>query len=414
MKVRKTQPNLEAERISPKRSPVLMLVQQESKLSLPIKELQDRIEHLKNMGLIKWAYILHDKDKDKHDKLVAPHYHFTLQFKKRVSVDAVAKRLKESPSQFEIMTKRGRDAKVSANNAFAYLVHRTEKAKGKHQYDPKEVIASFNYPKFIKDIAEQMTPKDILEMLGEGKITKHEAQEQIMAFGAPTLGTYKKKIDDIHSARLDIEYQEWLKEMKALKEPIKVIWCYGAGGVGKTRYAKDWAVRQGLNYYICSGSNSPFDGLNDLSAKEQEVLIIDELRPKTLKYPDLLQILDPMNFEKVAVARYHNPHIMAKAIFVCTVYNPYQFYLQIPNLDRHIDTFDQLSRRIGLNMEVTTYNINETVPKLKEIEDKRTGSKFYTYEYEVVRSYINHYANDRIDTTFTLEDLEGYKYCRND
>ena len=72
MKVRKTQPNLEAERISPKRAPVLMLVQQESKLSLPIKELQDRIEHLKNMGLIKWAYILHDKDKDKHDKLVAP------------------------------------------------------------------------------------------------------------------------------------------------------------------------------------------------------------------------------------------------------------------------------------------------------------------------------------------------------
>ena len=34
MKAKMTQTNLEAEKISPKRSPVLMLVQQESKLSL--------------------------------------------------------------------------------------------------------------------------------------------------------------------------------------------------------------------------------------------------------------------------------------------------------------------------------------------------------------------------------------------
>ncbi|MDM8284882.1 Rep family protein [Ligilactobacillus salivarius] len=409
MEVKKTQSAEEVSKVSPRRSPVLMLVQQEEHLSLPINELQTKIERLKNIGLIRWAYIKHDKDKDEDGKLVAPHYHFTLQFKKRVSVNSIAKRLKENVNRFEIMTKRGLNAKVSANNAFAYLVHRTENAREKYQYDPKDVVSNFDFPKFIQELSEQMTPQDVLDMLGEGKITKREAQRQILALGASIMSKYKRKIDDVYTTRLDLEYHKWVKEMKAANEPIKVIWCYGAGGTGKTRYAREWAIKQNLNYYICSGSNSPFDGLKNLSAQEQEVLIIDELRPETVKYPDLLQILDPMNFEKVAVARYHNPHIMAKIIFVCTIYDPYQFYRHMPRLDRNIDTFDQLSRRIGLNIEFTKYYIKETVPKLSKVKDKDTGNPKTTYMYKTTKSYKNKFKKNKVETRFTLEDLENYR-----
>lgn len=408
MEVKKTQDEAEVSRTSPRRSPVLMLVQQEEHLSLPIDELQTKIERLKNVGLIRWAYIKHDKDKNEDGELVAPHYHFTLQFKKRVSVDSIAKRLKENANQFEIMTKRGLNAKVSANNAFAYLVHRTENAREKYQYDPKDVVSNFDFPKFIQELAEQMTPQDILDMLGEGKITKREAQKQILSLSATAMSEYKRRIDDVYSARLDLEYRKWVKEMKAANKPIKVIWCYGAGGTGKTRYAREWAIKQNLNYYICSGSNSPFDGLKDLSPKEQEVLIIDELRPKTLQYPDLLQILDPMNFEKVAVARYYNPHVMAKVIFVCTIYDPYQFYRHMPRLDRNIDTFDQLSRRIGLNIEFTKSHINETVPRLKKVKDEDTDEAETTYMYETIKSHKNKFNTNKVETKFTLEDLENY------
>ena len=86
MEAKKTQDTDKSSNVSPRRSPVLMLVQQEEHLSLPIDELQTKIERLKNVGLIRWAYIKHDKDKDENSELVAPHYHFTLQFKKRVSV----------------------------------------------------------------------------------------------------------------------------------------------------------------------------------------------------------------------------------------------------------------------------------------------------------------------------------------
>ena len=47
MEVKKTKDAEEVSKVSPRRSPVLMLVQQEEHLSLPINELQTKIERLK-------------------------------------------------------------------------------------------------------------------------------------------------------------------------------------------------------------------------------------------------------------------------------------------------------------------------------------------------------------------------------
>ena len=53
MEAKKTQDTDKSSNVSPRRSPVLMLVQQEEHLSLPIDELQTKIERLKNVGLFK-------------------------------------------------------------------------------------------------------------------------------------------------------------------------------------------------------------------------------------------------------------------------------------------------------------------------------------------------------------------------
>lgn len=381
-----------------KRSSVLMYEQQVKYLPLSLERLREQIEILeRRKGLLRWALIKHDKDTDKEGELVAPHYHVVLQFRKRVTVDLVAKRFKDKPQQFEIMTKRGQGAKNSAENAFAYLLHRTTNSREKYQYDVNEVVANFDFSKFMQEQEERLrTPDDVLDLLGEGKITRQEAIEEISFFGAAKMSEYRRKIEDVFAMRIELDYQAWLYEMEQKSEPIKIIWCFGPGGTGKTRYAKNWADRHGLIYYICSGSNSPFDGLNGLGPRQQEVLIIDELRPGVLKYHDLLQILDPWNYEKRAVARYRNPRIMAKVIFVCTVYSPLDFYKNTLVSDRNIDTFKQLLRRIGVTIEFTYDGIFEV--------QLSTDSMLY----ERVKRYENQYINHTREVTFSIDDLETY------
>lgn len=393
MKVKKAEPS----RIPLKRSLVFMYEQQVEYMPTSIDKLLVRIKRLGNLD--KWAYILHDKDVKQSQVPIPPHYHVVLIFKKRVSLDAVAKRLGDKPQQFEVMTKRGQGARQSSNNALAYLTHRTTNAQNKYQYSPADVKANFDYEAFLKSQEEQILPQDILDKLAVGDIDKKRAIQMLIAEGGGVLAKYKRKIDDIASARMEIEFDNWRLKMKKRNVPIKIIWCYGVSGTGKTRYAKNFCEERRLNYYICSGSNAPFDGLINLSADEQKVIIVDELRPNVIKYADLLQILDPMNFEKVAVARYHNPHVMAEVIFICTVYSPLSFYKALPVMDAKIDDFNQLIRRLGLIIKFTPESIFEM--KYKIVNGNIECAK--------VNEKVNPFRNSGVTSHFSINELESYE-----
>lgn len=190
MKVKKEKQQTKA----PQRSSVLMYEQQLEHLRVNLSGLTTRIKSLYPSGLIKWAYIIHDKDIDTETgEPVVPHLHVALQFSKRVSVDSVAKTFGDSPERLEVMTKRGHVAQTSAINAFAYLIHHTKNSFQKYQYDVSEVTASFDYPKFIKAQDEQMNPQDILDLLGDGQITQKEAINRMMALGARVFSPIPKK-----------------------------------------------------------------------------------------------------------------------------------------------------------------------------------------------------------------------------
>lgn len=377
------------------RSAVLMYEQQLEHLPFDnIDALERRIESLlDSQRLDRYALIVHDQDKNESGEIVKPHVHVTLIFNERVSINTIAKVLDESPQQFEVMTKRGNSAKVGAENALMYLIHRTSKSANKYQYPVSAVRANFDFATFVSRQEQQISSKDILDLLGDGKISEIQAKQMMMAKGANVFANYSRKIKDVAAARLEIEYERWLVDMKQSEKQIKVIWIYGESGTGKTRYTIDFAIRHHKSYFKTSGSNDPFEGYAG-----EKVLIIDELRPETLRFQDLLQILDPHVYEKKTVARYHNAHIMAEVIFITSPYDPLRFYNSMYGISSRIDNFQQLNRRIGLILNFQYRFILEQICEVADMD----GSLGYV----TIQTNRNQYSGKQASNGFSMDELE--------
>lgn len=377
------------------RSSVLMYEQQLEHLPFnDVDALERRIKSLiDSQNLERYALIVHDQDTDEKEEKIKQHVHVTLIFKERVSVNTIAKVLDDKPQQFEIMTKRGNSAKVGAENALMYLLHRTSKSATKYQYPVSAVKANFDFETFVTNQEKQVNPKDILDLLGDGKITELEAKRMMMVKGANIFANFSKKIKDVAAARLEIEYEKWLANMKQSEKQIKVIWIYGESGTGKTRYAIDFAIRHQKSYFKTSGSNDPFEGYTG-----EKILIMDELRPETLRFQDLLQILDPHVYEKKTVARYHNAHIMAEVIFITSPYDPLRFYNSIYGISSGIDSFQQLNRRIGLILNFQYRFILEQICEVANMD----GS----FGYVTIQTNRNGYSGKLMSSGFSMDDLE--------
>lgn len=375
------------------RSLVYMYEQQVEHIPFDIKIISTKLNNLPNID--KWAYILHDKDINSESKKVLPHYHVVFTFKKRIELSTLAKIFGDNIQQFEIMTKRGTSAKSSANNSFAYLIHATANSRDKFQYPTNNVIANFDFKKFVEEQNQILSPKDILDLLADGTLDKNTALVKLSQLSGISLARYKKKVEDVWNAHLLIKYKEWLTEKYEKQEPIRCIWLFGNAGTGKTRYATSFARKNEITYFKSKSSNDPFENYAG-----ESILILDELRPNSLTYSDLLQILDPFQYEKSTVARYHNAPIQADIIFITSPYGPIEFYSKIKGIDSEIDSFNQLRRRLSIIVKFT----NDVY---KELSFKNTDLN--TLEYTIKKEYPNPYSKSNTLTTFSLSDLETYK-----
>lgn len=366
----------------------MMYTQQMRYLTLDsVEALERRVQELKEKGLLRYAYILHDKDTDKEGRKIESHVHLMMEFDRSLRIGTVARVIEDKPQQFEAMTKRG--LKNGVENGFAYLIHRTKKASNKYQYEAKKVVANFDYAKFIKIIDERLTPDDILELLNDGKIDTSGAIRKMQEIGPRVLAKNKRRIEIIGEVALECKYEKWLDEHRKNKKILNTVWFYGPSGTGKTRFAIDWACGRNYKYFITGGQNDPFQGY----AGEQ-VLIIDEMRPELFNYADLLKILDQRNYEKITVARYKNAKIMADIIIVTSPYSPEDFYKHIPNVNRRIDKVDQLIRRVGLTLSFS----QEYIVEMKYMPDMHKyirGS----------RRLSNNYSGNSTEPEFNLDDF---------
>lgn len=338
------------------RSQIIMYVQQLSHLPFnSLEALERRLKELKrSKGLIKWAYIIHDKDQ-KNGKLIEKHIHLDLEFQHRVTVKSVAKMLDDEPQRLEIFTKRGQSLENSWINALSYLVHRTSNSKDKYPYDLTEVRASFDYVKVIKNAEGNIEGANkIVDRFLREEIDYDIAELLLSNYGAKVLSKNIKILDNAQMFLNRKHYKEWVANKEKNNQSIIIVWIWGKAGTGKTSYCKSYMVKRNIEYYEASGHNDPFQNYNGQSG-----LIIDELRPGNyITYSDLLKILDPYDYNKPAVARYHNKYLMCDYIFVTSPFSPYSFYKNAKIKDTN-DSLEQLHRRIGVLLYFTSNNIIE-------------------------------------------------------
>ena len=323
----------------------MMYVQQLKYMKISLEEFPER---LMRMGNMRYAYIVHDQELGDDGQPLEAHVHLMMAFENAHSIKSVAKQLGDGPERIQKWDER-------ANNGFSYLLHATKGASNKPQYEPSEVKANFDYKSLIEreipgQIAEARekrsgTAKTLLDMLYAGAMTKREVEA---AMSGSMYGRYRSQIEAVWAKRLQIMAAEWREKKIAEGAFVQVVWIYGPAGCGKTSLAKNHARKREQDYFVSGSSRDPFQGYAG-----QHTIILDELRPDTMEYFDLLRILDPFSIEHetMAPARYSDRALACDMIIITTPYDPLEFYKGIfgPNsLFTETDSFSQLWRRLSL------------------------------------------------------------------
>lgn len=363
-------------------------IYKEEKLAKKICEVQNKVEYLSEAKIKKvlkeqtekgvitdYAYILHDKDIDDYGKLKDPHYHLYLRFKDTQPFERVAK-------WFNIEIGYVRIIKTNYNQACAYLVHRND--PDKFQYDPSEVVSSFDYLAFL----DSMSEKEKAKMKDEDYVKK--IKEQI--FEEVQNGTlrgynFHEKYNLTERLRfrgyLDKVVLEVTKAKVYANEErnLEVIYIHGTSGSGKTSYAKEIAKRRNFYYAISAEDRDPLESYDG-----QPCLILDEARPTSMKLANFLKLVDN-NTESKGGARYHGKVLLeCKLIIITSILGIDEFFEKLQENDR--ETAIQIKRRCKtkLKMDIATIyierwddltrryidvgNMENPIPKLYHIEKK--------------------------------------------
>ena len=284
----------------------------------------------------KWAYILHDKDDTR------PHYHIYVNFGKQ-SVDSalVAKWFKLSYIDKDGNEQTGEQfiekIKGRATDVYLYLIHGNDTQQYKHQYSPAEVVANF-------DFGTEIANSKIL-----GNFAEYSYAQQLEYVEKLPISEKPSAFDKLEKL--------WRLRCKWLtlhpERNIDVVFITGAGGTGKTYYAKKF-LKESLNMDFCVSSASN-DFMQDYLG--QRALILDDCRDKTFRsFEDCLKFLDNHTSSSVQ-SRFINKTFNGDMIVITSATELYKWFRghdsngNSYNLSN--EDFKQFYRRFSCYIEVT-------------------------------------------------------------
>ena len=142
----------------------------------------------------------------------------------------------------------------------------------------------------------------------------------------------------VHYYKKDIEIAEKTRSVCLSNKQLEVLYIHGPSGCGKTTIAKYMADKLGYSYFVSGSGDDFLDGYD-----KEECIILDDFRGSSLRFSELLKLLD--NHTNSAIkSRYHNKDIgMAKLIVITSVCAPKDLYRSFNESDEPVE---QLYRRL--------------------------------------------------------------------
>lgn len=178
------------------------------------------------LGPLKWAYILHDKDKLEDGTPKTPHTHIYMEFESGRGIKAVARALGLDKEHYNLVER----LKRSKSGALRYLVHIDDPMK--HQYNHSEVIANFDWWQELGDTQKsewldllkvkqgEMTAKEFYEQHSE-RINSAPLNAKLSIFNRVHELQEKAPLNKSQRTRLKLIKSEIIKELKKKLIPFE-------------------------------------------------------------------------------------------------------------------------------------------------------------------------------------------------
>lgn len=255
------------------------------------------IKALQEFGKCKYAYIMHDKDRNEDTTLKNKHFHIVIQTENPVPILVVAKRFDILPNFVEVP--KGRDA---FGDCCEYLTHEApaEQEKGKYRYSDEEVKSNFNFREFVDDTVKRRFERELrlgmddktyyYQQVHEGKLTLTDILKE------------NNKFYYEHERELKYFRNVYLQENAEMPKVRLNFYISGDGGAGKDSMCR--ALARALYpdiedddkiFYMVGNDNVMFDGYDG-----QPVLIWSDFRAE--------ELLKSFNFKKGVIFRIFDTH----------------------------------------------------------------------------------------------------------
>lgn len=340
------------------------------------------LKAVNHKSIIKYCYILHDKDtytdKDEIDDpdhksgtFKPPHWHIVLQCSQQLEIDTIAKWFGITSNFIDIPKGKGRDKYI---DCVEYLTHEhiNQQKLGKHLYTDEEVHSNFDFRSLLakrKDTLEKygtdLSPRDQMryDVLYSGKTIRQCIEDDKLL--------YMQDIEKLQKLR-----NVYISELNPPKTRLN-FFISGSGGSGKGLMSK--AIARSLYpnlkndndiFYIVGAKGACFEGYDG-----QPVIIWSDRRSYDLLQElngrgNVFNIFDPHPDK-------HRQNIKYGSINLCNEINI------VNSVENPIDFLD------GLSGEYTDQLGNHHT-----IEDKSQSYRRFPFIVDIHSEYYDFWTND--------------------
>ncbi|KST97803.1 Rep family protein [Lactococcus lactis] len=299
------------------------------------------------------SLIVHSLDKNDLYELVFPHVHLYGKYSDKRTITRIAKVLGIKVQYIEFPKDKNR---YFEENQLAYLTHAQQ--PDKYQYPPLEVetFGTFDYSNFILSNAKKFEKQsatvkrkrtdESLDLINQQILKGELFLENILADDDLFLLYSNHKLQfkqafDSYAERLAFKN---LKDLTTGKYKLTVMYFQGKSSLGKSYLARtiaqkvrEYAEENKFKSRIYSASSSnPFDDYYG-----EDIILLDDIRPDSLRKADWLKLLDPINTSRMS-ARFTNKQVVPRLILITNTQLPEQFF----NIFKD-EALDQYIRRIN-------------------------------------------------------------------